>query len=570
MQLSVAYRGRSQVARTTVGLAVSLAPNLRRDRVSFVGTLRHPLRFREAVSALHDVVISDLRFKKKDKTGYERWKKEEKEREAKIRREAVKAKRADLLAELNRPMPHGLEARFNRCRSRYWDARMKYNAYLSREDPQLWRLLMPCDPVITVSPDVVFFECFSSDESSYGCLTVDRGAFEQERDVSLGTTNVDYSWRLYEHFQEIRSYRETRFTIDPLGFEVQTQTDQAAYREEKIELPPSWLRGFSTLQSAMSLPMRRVPVSREGVYSILAFLKRNKAAVSPRAVRFELFPGQPTAIVLEPWEKRIVLHSTPYTGSRAEVIRVWGRDRLRVLARLLPVLDGADVYLLGTGLPSFWVMRMGEMQLTLGLSGWTTNDWTGGGSALDQLAPPVDPTPGMMNEVAAAFREDTRWTLDALAARVRAPAPVVSAGLNRLALLGQVIHDLPHEVYRWRQVMPVTLSAEVIGPENPETLAARAMHPSHVKLTLDHTDAKGMRHLAGKTAGTSAVAEVTLDADERIVAGQCACSYFYTGGLKKGPCRHLQAIRNKALNPDPTGGTLEAWYKRFAPVAIGV
>ena len=154
--------------------------------------------------------------------------------------------------------------------------------------------------------------------------------------------------------------------------------------------------------------------------------------------------------------------------------------------------------------------------------------------------------------------------------RLRAPAPVVSAGLNRLALLGQVIHDLPHEVYRWRQVMPVTLSAEVIGPENPETLAARAMHPSHVKLTLDHTDAKGMRHLAGKTAGTSAVAEVTLDADERIVAGQCACSYFYTGGLKKGPCRHLQAIRNKALNPDPTGGTLEAWYKRFAPVAIGV
>ena len=51
----------------------SLAPNLRRDRVSFVGTLRQPLRFREAVSALHDVVISDLRFRRKDKTGYEQW-----------------------------------------------------------------------------------------------------------------------------------------------------------------------------------------------------------------------------------------------------------------------------------------------------------------------------------------------------------------------------------------------------------------------------------------------------------------------------------------------------------------
>ncbi len=562
MQLAVAYRSRSEVTRTTAGLAVSLAPNLRRDRVSFVGTLRQPLRFREAMSALHDVVISDLRFKKKDKTGYERWKKEEKERETRIRRDAVQAKRADLLGELNRAVPIGLEQRFHRCRSRYWDARMKYGAYLSREDPQMWRLLMPCDPVITVSPDTVFFECFSADESSYGCLTVDRGAFVTERDVSLGTTNVDYSWRLYEHFQEIRSYRETRFAIDPLGFEVQTQAEEGVYREEKIELPPSWLRGFSTLQSAMSLPLRRVTVSRDGVYSILAFLKRNKATTSPRAVRFELFPGQPTTIVLEPWERRIVLHSTPYTGTRAEVIRVWGRDRLRVLARLLPLLDGADVFLLGTGLPSFWVVRMGEMQLTLGLSGWTTNDWTSGGSALDQLAPPTEPSTLVMNEIAAAFRHNASWTLDALAAGVRAPAPVVSAGLNRLALLGQVIHDLPHEVYRWRQVMPVTLSAEVIGQENPETHAARMMPSRNVKLSLDHTDAKGMRHLAGSADGRSAV-EVTLDADQRIVAGQCGCSCFFSGGLRKGPCRHLQAIRNKALNPDPSGGMLETWYKRF-------
>ncbi|MBX9626106.1 MAG: hypothetical protein K2X82_20075 [Gemmataceae bacterium] len=563
MQLATAYRGRSTVAQTAVGVAVSLAPNLRRDRVSFVGTLRHPLRFREAVSALHDVVISDLRFKPKDKTAYEDWKKQEKAKEARIRSEAARAKRAELAGQKPPPMPPGLEKEFDRCRKRYWDARMKYNEYLSREDPQLWRLLMPCDPVITVSPDVLFFECFSSDESSYGCLTVDRDAFAAEADVSLGTTNVDYSWRLYEHFQEIRSYRETRFTIDPVGFEVQTKADETAYREEKIDLPQSWLRGFATLQSAMSLPARRVPVSREGVYAVLAFLKRHKARTSPRAVRFELTPGQPTTIVLEPWEKRIVLHDVPYTGPKAEVIRTWGRDRLRVLARLLPLLDGADVYLLGTGLPSFWVMRMGEMKLTLGLSGWTTNDWTSGGSALDQLAPPAEPSDAVMKGIAAAFREDTSWTLPALAAKTKAPAPAVSAGLNKLALLGQVIHDLPHEVYRWRQVMPVTLSAEVIGPENPETVAAKAMDTRKVKITADTVDAKGLRKIVG-TADQRSPSELLLNADDRIVGGKCGCSYFYTGGLRKGPCRHLQAIRNKALGVDQAGATLETWYRRFA------
>ena len=58
-----------------------------------------------------------------------------------------------------------------------------------------------------------------------------------------------------------------------------------------------------------------------------------------------------------------------------------------VLARLLPLVESIEVHLLATGLPSFWVVRMGEMIFTLGLSGWTTNDWSAG-SALDLLQPP--------------------------------------------------------------------------------------------------------------------------------------------------------------------------------------
>src|SRR4029450_11139487 len=190
------------------------------------------------------------------------------------------------------PIPPGLEEKFVACRSRYWKARDRYSNLLYQHDPELWRLVMPGDPVITVAPDVVFFECFSADESSYGCLSVDRAVFSNERDVALGTTNVDYSWDLYEHFQKLRSYREPRFEIDPTGFSVAT-AGSADYREEKIALPPSWLRGFLQLQSAMSLPMRRVPISLEAIYSVVAFLKRHRAKRSPRALRFELEPGKP-------------------------------------------------------------------------------------------------------------------------------------------------------------------------------------------------------------------------------------------------------------------------------------
>jgi hypothetical protein len=559
MEMTVRYRGRSAIVQGATGLAVALAPNLRRDRVSFGGTLRHPVRFREAVSALHDVVISDLRYKPRDKSAYEAYLAVQKEREEVIRRTAYKAARAEMLAGRAEPLPAGLETDYRRLRKLYWGARQQYSDYLVRHDPELWRLLMPCDPVITVAPDVLFFECFSADESSYGCLTVARDAFTAEQDVALGTTNVDYSWALYENFQKLRTYRETRFAVDPAGFEVRTQQAEA-FREEKIDLPQSWLRGFMQLQAAMSLPMRRVPVSREGLYNLVAWLKRHRAARSPRAVRFELEPGRPVALVLEPWDKRVVLHDTPYPGTRAETIRTWGRDRLRVLARLLPLLDGADVYLLGTGLPSFWVARMGEMRLVLGLSGWTTNDWTGA-TALDQLAPPAVAGDQVLGDIGKSFKDNPAQTFEQLRQHTRAEAPALAAGLNRLGLLGQVIHDLPAGLYRWRQVMPVQLSVQQVGQDSPETEAARDLVARRlVHVSRDEHTPSGLRLLAGK-AGERPV-ELLLDADGRMVRGKCTCSHHFKGGLRRGPCHHLQALRNFVLGGERPA-TLERWFERL-------
>jgi hypothetical protein len=559
VQLTVAYRGHSAIRGGSGGVEVSLAPNLRRDRVSFAGALRQPLRFREAVSALHDVVVSDLRYKPRDKSAYQAYLASQKERETTLRRGATQAARAELQKQQDQVVPRGFEARFEKLRKRYWEARLKYSDYLSQHDPELWRLLVPCDPVITVAPDVLFFECFSADESSYGCLTVDRAAFGSEEAVALGTTNVDYSWALYEEFQKLRSYRRTRFQIDPAGFEVRTQQD-AGYREEKIDLPPSWLRGFLQLQAAMSLPMRRVPVSREGLYGVLAWLKRHRAAKSPRALRFELEPGRPVALVLEPWEKRVVLHTTPYPGGRAETVRVWGRDRLRLLARLLPLTDGADVYLLGTGLPSFWSVRMGEMRLLLGLSGWTANDWTGG-SALDQLAPPAEPGADLLRAVAGAFVDGPALTFNQVCARTFAPGPLVAVALNRLAQLGQVIHDLPAGVYRWRQILPTMLSPDELAPASPETEAARELvEQRQVRLERDEVTAWGLRLLAGQVPNRPA--ELVLDADGRILRGKCTCSHHHQYGLRRGPCRHLQALRGTVLG-GRRQSTLEMWFQRL-------
>jgi len=559
MNLELAYRGRSGILSKPGGLAVSLAPNLRRDRVAFDADLKAPMRLREAMGALHSVVVSDLRYQVKDKSAYEAYLAERNRQESDVRRAASRQAKTAIVKEsatLADVDVKAIEKQYRQMRTTYWKARQKYSDHLYRNDPELWRLLVPCDPVITVAPDCLFFECFSADESSYGCLTVDRDAFSGDRDQALGTTNVDYSWSLYEHFQTLRSYRQTRFLIDPSGFEVHND-ETNAYREEKIDLPPSWLKGFMQVQAAMSLPMRRVPISREGLYDVLAFLTRHRAARSPRAVRFELQPGRPVAIVLEPWDKRIILHSHSYEGTRSEVIRIWGRDRLHLLARLLPLLDEAEVYLLGNGLPSFWSVRMGEMRLLLGLSGWTANDWTGS-TALDQLAPPAEPSEALLGDIAATFRESPSRTFDAIRQLTGAAPAYVAAGLNRLALMGLVIHDLHAGVYRWRQIMPVPLALDVIGAENAETAAARKLFDAaSVTLTRDERRPDGLRILEGKVPDRPVT--LLLDADGRMLRGKCTCSHHFTGGLRKGPCRHLQALRRAAESqhrPQP----LHEWF----------
>ncbi len=557
MNVSVAYKGRSGVGGGAGGLAVSFAPNLRRDKVSFVGELRDPLRFREAVSALHGVVLSDLKFKPKDRTAYQAYLKRVQGREQAIRQLAFQGTKEQLLAAPEAPIPDGLEGRFKAERERYWAARLRFSDYLSRNDPALFRVLVPCDPVVTVAPDAVFIECFSKDESSYGCLTVDRNAFEAQGDVALGTTNVDYSLPLYDEFQRLRTYRRTRFAVDPAGFEVRTE-GAADYREEKIDLPPSWLRGFMQLQAAMSLPTRRVAVSREGLYAVLAHLKKHRARTSPRAVRFELVPGAPVEIVLEPWEVRIKLHDSPYDGPKAETIRTWGRDRLLTLARLLPVADGADVFLLGTGLPSFWSVRAGGMRLLLGLSGWTANDWTSGGGALSDLAPPAEPSEDVLGDIASAFGESPTLTFEQVRQRTGAAPHLVAAGLNRFALLGQLIHDLAGGVYRWRQILPVEASLKQVRIDSPEADAAKELVArGRVRVSRDET-AGGLRAVVGTVEDRDV--EVLTDADGKVIRGQCNCSHYFRFKLRAGPCRHMQAVR-RAANGERPVGTLEQWYR---------
>ncbi len=552
----MSYLGRSGLRQDHGGGRVlELTPNLTRDLVAFDAPLTDPLAFREAISALHELVFDEATVTPTGKRAYQV------SQAGEVRHEQASDQRRRAAGRGESAQPGRVSAELQRdyrdARHRYWSSRRELNQWLQRENRLLWRQRMPYDPVMTVADDALLFECFSADESSYGCLTVDRQAcFGVASNAQPGTTNVDYSWDLYNDFQALRTYRETRFHLNPAGFHG-ASSGHESLREEQVELPGSWLRGFMQLQAAMGLPMRRVPLSVSSVYSLFAFLKRHRAKHGPRALRFELADGKAPRMVLEPWEQPIESPGTTYQGPHVEPVRIWGRRRLLALARLLPLAGGVDVYLLGTGLPSFWVVRLGSMRLTLGLSGWTTNDGTRG-SAAQMLMPPTAPADRVVTEIAAALGQCRVASLADLMRKTYTSALDTAAALNQLALRGQVMFDLHADGYRWRQALPQPLTNCELGPPHPELEAARQiLRQRQLQIVSQDAAPRGGLVIVGKAEGRACEARVS--GDGIVKKAKCGCGWHRRFGIRNGPCRHIQALRDFVwINDQVATGN---WYR---------
>ncbi len=395
MIVQMEYSGRSAILNGLHDARVQFATNTRRDPTFFRGELAQPVLFREALAALYHVVVSDYKYRPRDRLEFKAWLEEQdKIFLANLGMKSAKAKTR--LAELQTQLDLLNQAKRERLRP-FHDARQDYFQFVYENEYEEEYLF---DPVITVHPDEVSFEAFSRDESTYGRLAAKYELFRKVDEFQCGTTNIDFSAKLHGELERIRSYRQTRFDIAPAGFTV--VSDGGSHREKKIDLPDSWIMGFLQVHSTMSMGLTRFHMAPVDLYNICRYLRRRKTRKSPRALRYEFTPGQPVRAVLEPWNHVIeltaaspVLGGAPlaladtagavYQGPKPVTIRTWGRDRLLTIARLLPACRRVDVYLAGQGLPSIYVLDLGPVTFTLALSGWTDNDWTGG-AKFDLLA----------------------------------------------------------------------------------------------------------------------------------------------------------------------------------------
>ena len=80
MEFQHRYFGETTAATSAKASEFSFAPDTLREPTFFVGEVADHLPFREAISALHHVVVSDLRFQPKDRSAYFAWLEEHEQR----------------------------------------------------------------------------------------------------------------------------------------------------------------------------------------------------------------------------------------------------------------------------------------------------------------------------------------------------------------------------------------------------------------------------------------------------------------------------------------------------------
>ena len=92
--------------------------------------------------------------------------------------------------------------------------------------------------------------------------------------------------------------------------------------------------------------------------------------------------------------------------------------------------------------------------------------------------------------------------------------------------------------------MPPEIAIETAVPENPEAIASRTLS---ARVERDEKLPSGLRVVVALVSGIRV--EALFDVDGIFKRAKCTCSHFYKGGLRKGPCRHLLAVRTAVWRP---------------------
>ncbi len=558
MQVNYKYASPSQCTSMENTATLGFSPDLsREEKVSFLGKLKHPLLFRDAMLMLRDIVISDMSQQQKERPEYFEWLDQEIERRIKMHEKYAPKLRQDLkdkmsvcdaeIAQQNEKIKD-LQAIQRQLKTQidaydawkdYYKIERDFWKFIRDRDYDLWFVL---DPVITVHKDQVSFEAFSVDESTYGCLSVAMDEFDLLQEPKLGTTNIDFSAKLEKEMQRFRSYTDVTLSVNPDGFTIDNEI-VPEYVEKKIDLPETWIKGFNQVSSAAALDGIELELTPSDMYDICAFLRKHKEKKSPRYMKWILEPQQKIKIEFQPFGTVLTLNAV-YQGNQKREEKIWGRRRWLVMEKLLPLAKAFYVRFLGFGMPQFIRADMGTLQMTVGFSSWASNDWVKG-TAFNIMAGFTGN--GNYKEVYKLLKQERALSMQEIFDHFSGEKQdKVKAGIGMLFRRGEAYFDILNEKVRFRRLCSEPIPEELYEITDIEKQVEKYSKKTFDNMTVQYTPKKEFifttRYNEGKYNPPS-IAQIVIDQDAQISKLDCNCYTFKRGAKNLSePCAHILAL----------------------------
>lgn len=594
MQLDYAAPSQiNQISQTTDTLSdmqtanhtqhVALFTQLNRQAVSFHGTVKSPLIFRDSLLALFDVVSSDYRYVPKDRSAYTVF----------------------------------MQMRRANSNKNLFAAQRDYFSWLFDNDPLAFCIL---DPIIQVHDQGISFEVFSRDEGCYAQLTLTSELFETHTKSDFGTTSIDYSSVLFEGMERIRDDHQTVLNIGQEAVSLQllevprvdaistdtvdgiatdssmTNIDADATTanvkkhiiEKRINVPKSWIRALLQVQSAGQLPQDIIHLDPIALYNVLFELRMHADIKGKRrGLLIELRPQQLPVIMLEPFNitvtSQVSQHQIPYQGQQAKLIRLWGRRRLSLLKRLLPHTDSVSVSLLGQGMPSYWTLKGKGFHLSFAMTGFSQANWSQSLN-FDLLLPKrpqqntldaLDSVDNSNNTELQRLTEqlmDNPSTIEDLVSQDKKTVDAVDyQKIHHLLLTGTqqgfIRYDIASRRYYYRPLTQTPLDMAQFAYHNPAEKQAFDLmsRPDSVqKLVVETVATKGVSitadiHVAEDRR--SYHSQLQINEEGLVSRAECSCPQYLQHRLTQGVCAHLIALRLSYNDYDSSQANNDSWHE---------
>ncbi len=366
------------------------------------------------------------------------------------------------------------------------------------------------DPIVTAQGDRLRAEAFSACNGVYARLDL-LGESLDDRALGFGTTNIDINPALSLALAGIGARESLRLTVGP--DRVEFEMAQGRHVERQVALPERWVRALAETQClAATLALR-------AELDAMAW-RRFVQGLSPSGGS-----GAGTSMWVLPSPSGLRQTARPQTGA----VLLAGTARLAAVRRVQHLVQrvrvyGPDVAADTHSAISVWEFVLPGARLSLMLSPEPYRGFSGEGAVLASLGRAQGED---AHALASLLAWEPRIDPAALAADAQLPVDRVAAGLDMLAIHGQVGFDLHEGGYFHRQL---PLGEDRMRRNYPRLEAAKILVRDGAVSQVDG------RHRVQGEHGVHWIAPK----NGRL---QCTCVFEAKYRGSRGPCKHVLAVQ---------------------------